>query len=169
MIYQFLKYGLVLMFFLNVKSVFSQATNYSGSLIFGPEVGLGTPKTTYRNQSEGFYFGAFMSINFIEVLSLSVGPIGGYRWKGVGAESSLSLTCTFDTDNTGKFSKTISRFWLTFNPRAVISYKSVFASFGPGLYLIKSKKGETLWNDMAKEKLGHPVRFNYEIGRYGAF
>lgn len=167
--YQFLKYVLCLIFFFNIKSAFSQATDYSGSLIFGPEVGLGMPKIAYRNQSEGFYFGAFVSINFIEVLSLSAGPIGGYRWKGIGAETSLSLTWISNSDKLSK--KNVNQFWLTFNPRAVLSYKSVFASFGPGLYLIKSKKkaDDTLWNGLAEEKLGHPARFNYEIGRYGAF
>jgi hypothetical protein len=136
---------------------------------FGPETGISfiTPKFAARHQEEGLYFGAFISINVFAVLTLSAGPIIGYKKGSIALESSLSATFVGDYDSSN--GKNPSKFFLNVNPKVVISVKPVFASFGPSFYLYKSKKvgDDTLWDDLAKAKLGSFSSFNYEIGGWG--
>jgi hypothetical protein len=133
---------------------------------FGPETGLSFifPKFAARQREDGLYFGAFVSVNLVGVLAVSAGPIVGYRIGNFALESSLSATYVGYSDV-----KNINKFFLNINPKAIISIKPVFASFGPSFYLYKSKKvgDDTLWEDLAKAKLGSFSSFNYEIGGWG--
>jgi hypothetical protein len=134
---------------------------------FGPETGISffMPKVAIRQQGDGLYFGAFISMNVFEVLTISAGPIIGYKKSGIGVESSLAATYTFKEERT----QMPNKFYLNFNPKIFLSYKEVFATFGPSFYLIKSQKvgGENLWNTFAKSRLGQAMNFNYEIGGWG--
>jgi hypothetical protein len=136
---------------------------------FGPETGISfiLPKFATRQREDGLYFGAFVSVNFFTVLSISAGPIVGYRQSNFAVENSLSATWVGDYDSSN--GKNSSKFFLNLNPKVVISVKPVFASFGPSFYLYKSKKvgDDTLWDDLAKAKLGSAKSFNYEIGGWG--
>jgi hypothetical protein len=136
---------------------------------FGPETGLSfiMPKFAARQREDGLYFGAFFSVNCIGVLTLSAGPIVGYRQGNFAVENSLSATWVGDFDSSN--GKNSSKFFLNLNHKVIISVKPVFASFGPSFYLYKSKKvgDDTLWDDLAKAKFGSFKSFNYEIGGWG--
>ncbi len=136
---------------------------------YGPETGISfiTPKFATRKREDGLYFGAFVSVNFFTVLTISAGPIVGYRQGSFAIENSLSATWVGDYDSSN--GKNSTKFFLNFNPKVIISVRPVFGSFGPSFYLYKSKKegDNTLWDDLAKAKLGSFSSFNYEIGGWG--
>ncbi|MBL7826469.1 MAG: hypothetical protein JNJ57_07560 [Saprospiraceae bacterium] len=126
------------------------------SIQYGPETGISgiMPKLAYRTPSEGWYFGGFFSIWLMESFSISVGVVGGYRYRGSALETSLSLT-RIDFANYNE-SKKFRGTWLTVNPRVMLG-QNVYAGFGPGFYLLRPKKETgTLWDDVGK--------WNFELG-----
>lgn len=130
------------------------------SLQYGPETGLSHvffPKISYRESGQGFYFGGFVSVSLVAVVGFSIGPMIGYRYKGLAAETSLSYTFTRGrVDGMAKKEGTPGH-WLNLNPKVLLGYQSVFAGFGPSFYLIKPQKPtNTIWDDVGK--------YNFELG-----
>lgn len=122
---------------------------------YGPETGFSfiMPKLAYRTGAEGWYFGGVVSVCIFEVLAVTVAPVGGYRKKGIAFESSLAFTYV---DRETGFRKHPSGYFLNVNPKIMLGHR-VFAGFGPGIYLYKSKKPtNTGWDNLGK--------FNYELG-----
>lgn len=130
------------------------------SLQYGPETGLSHfffPKVSYRESGQGLYFGGFVSVNLVAVLAFSIGPMIGYRYKGLAAETSLSYTFTTGRGDGMTKEESTPGHWLNLNPKVLLGYSRVFAGFGPSFYLIKPKKLTiTLWDDVGK--------YNFELG-----
>ncbi len=127
------------------------------SVQFGPETGVSAffPKLSYRENGEGIYFGGFVSVSMIGRFSFSIGPIIGYRYKVLAAESSLSWSYIHVRDYDHDDIYSVNR--LTFNPKLMLGYKRAFAGFGPSFYLVKPKRESNSYLD--------PIgKYNFELG-----
>ena len=130
------------------------------SVQFGPETGMShlfLPKISYRENGQGVYFGGFISVNLIAVFAFSTGPMIGYRYKGLAAETSLSYSFTNGKGDGMTKKESTPGHWLNLNPKLMLGYRKVFAGFGPSLYLIKPKKLTSTFLDDAG-------KYNFELG-----
>jgi hypothetical protein len=126
------------------------------SVQYGPETGISglMPKLGYRNGPEGSYWGISVSVWIVSVAGVTISPCYGYRHRGASAE--LATAVTFVPGKREGGTKEPRGYFLTANPKVLVGHR-VYAGFGPGFYLYRSKKPtNTLWDAVG--------RYNFELG-----
>lgn len=123
---------------------------------YGPETGISglMPKLSYRTGATGWYAGVSVSVWVVAVGAVTVSPCFGYRYKGLAAETALAFT--YVSGARGGGGRDPNGYYLNINPKVLLGHR-VYAGFGPGFYLYKTKSvTNTLWDDVG--------RYNFEAG-----